>query len=103
GSLSFANTTTVNIPSGKTLSGSGTLTVNGGTNFSVTNSGTVAPGLSPGILTISGNYTQNAGGSLNIEIGGLTVGTQYDQLVVTGNATLAGTLNATLINGFTPG
>lgn len=37
-----------------------------------------------------------------MEIGGTTAGTEYDQLVVTGNAGLGGTLNLTLINGFRP-
>ncbi|HSH15691.1 MAG TPA: hypothetical protein VLD18_06645, partial [Verrucomicrobiae bacterium] len=32
--------------------------------------GTVAPGLSIGILTIQGNYTQSSTGTLNIELGG---------------------------------
>jgi hypothetical protein len=39
---------------------------------------------------------------LDIEIGGLTVGTEYDQLRVLGNALLAGTLDVDLINGFNP-
>ncbi len=39
---------------------------------------------------------------LNIEIGGTSPGTGYDQLVITGTATLGGTLNVSLINGFTP-
>ena len=62
--------------SGGTLGGTGTvgaLTVNGGT---------LAPGLSPGILN-SGNVTF-AGGTAAFEITGTTVGTQYDQLAVTG-------------------
>src|SRR5262249_30195506 len=41
-------------------------------------------------------------GVLNIEVGGTTAGSQYDQLNISGTATLAGTLNATLINGFGP-
>lgn len=37
----------------------------------VTNSnGTIAPGLSPGVLTIEGSYGQGPGGRLLIEIGG---------------------------------
>src|SRR6185369_10537384 len=36
------------------------------------------------------------------EIGGLTVGTDYDRAAITGAATLAGTLNISLINGFEP-
>jgi fibronectin-binding autotransporter adhesin len=68
------------------LTGGGTLT------GSVNNSGgTVAPGSSPGTLTLSGNYTQGAGGSLAIEIGGTGAG-QFDKLAIGGNATLGGTL-----------
>ena len=77
----------------------------------MTNSGGhVAPGevdpffQSPiGQIQISGNYTQGAGGSLDIDLGGsATPGTSYDQLVVTGAASLAGTLNVDLVNGFAP-
>ena len=54
------------------------------------------------MLTISGNYTQAGGGTLDVEIGGTTPGTQHDQLSVAGTATLGGTLAVTLINNFTP-
>ena len=79
------------------LTGAGVIAAN------LVNDGAVTPGDSPGILTISGNYQQGSGGVLNIEVGGTTAGTQYDQLKVSGTATLAGTLDATLINGFGPG
>jgi hypothetical protein len=80
-----------------TCAGSGT--VGGDLNNS---SATVAPGNSPGILTIDGNYTQGSGGKLAIEIGGQTPGEEHDKLVVTGIASLAGALDVTLINSFTP-
>jgi hypothetical protein len=79
---------------GGTLKGSGTITGN------VFNGGTVAPGASPGTLTIAGNYSQTAAGTLAVEINGLTAGTQYDQLVVNGTVALAGGL--TVSSGFTP-
>lgn len=66
------------------------------------NGGTVAPGFSPGKITINGNYTQGVNGVLNIEIGGNTPGTGYDQIRVNGTAVLDGTLNITLINGYQP-
>ncbi len=70
---------------------------------SISNSGAiVAPGSSPGILSIDGNYTQGASGALNIELGGTTLGSQYDRLAITGTANLSGTLNVTLTNGFLP-
>jgi hypothetical protein len=82
---------------GGSLVGSGTIT------GSVRNNGaTFAPGFSPGKIMVNGNYAQTATGVLNLEIGGTTPGTQYDQLVVSGNAALGGTLNLTLINGFRP-
>ena len=79
------------------LTGAGVIAAN------FVNDGTVTPGDSPGTLTVNGNYQQGSGGVLNVEIGGTTAGTQYDQLNVSGTATLAGTLNVTLINGFGPG
>ncbi len=80
-----------------TVSGNGTITAG-----TVLNSGVIGPGLSAGMLTISGNYTQTTNGTLAIEIGGTTAGTQYDQLNVTGTATLGGTLALSLINAFSP-
>jgi hypothetical protein len=72
---------------------------------SITNNGVVSPGLSPGKLTISGNYKQTTNGTLNIELAGTNAGTNFDLLVVTGSpgtANLAGTLNVGLTNGFYP-
>jgi fibronectin-binding autotransporter adhesin len=76
----------------------------GGTSFtgSVINYGTVSPGSSPGTLTISGDYTQDALGALLIELGGTTQGTNYDFLKITGTATLVGLLDVDLYGGFIP-
>ena len=57
---------------------------------------------SPGTLTIVGDYTQTASADLVIQIGGRSAGTQFDQLNITGQATLDGTLTVSLINGFHP-
>ncbi len=105
------------------LSGAGTLTVsdggvavapvilinsqssvdgNGTLQGDVTNHGIVAPGESPGALHIVGNYAQTAAAKLEIELAGTTPGTQYDQLLITGGATLDGTLDVSLLGGFTP-
>ncbi len=81
---------------GGVITGTGTIT------GSVYNSGQISPGASPGILTITGSYTQSPTGTLNIEIGGLTPGTQYDRLQVNGSVTLSGTLNISTTNGFIP-
>jgi hypothetical protein len=96
GGLGTVNVATLNLLGG-VLNGTGTIIGN------VNNTaGTVSPGASPGTLTIDGNYVQGSGGTLAIEIGGTAAGTQYDQLVVTGDATLGGALDVALINGFVP-
>lgn len=77
-----------------------TLNGNGVINVAVTNDGNLNPGTSPGTITINNAYTQTANGVLNIDLNGTTAGTQYDQLIVNGTVTLAGTLNAIL--GYTP-
>jgi hypothetical protein len=55
-----------------------------------------------GLLSITGNYTQTSAGSLDMEIGGNSPGTQFDELAISGSATLGGTLNVSFINGFAP-
>lgn len=79
----------------------GTLAGEGAVTGDVLNKGAVMPGNSPGVITVDGDYTQAAAGSLDVEIGGTTAGTGFDQLAVSGDVALAGTLNVTL-DGFTP-
>jgi hypothetical protein len=79
---------------GGALSGYGTIT--GG----VRNGGAVSPGDPIGTLTIVGTYTQT--GELDIDLGGLAPGVDYDQLIVTGGASLRGVLRIALNNGFMP-
>lgn len=89
-------TSSFNIPVGESFSGSGTIEAN------LTNAGTLSPGSSPGTITIDGNFTQESTGTLAIELGGTTPNTQHDQLVVTGEAALDGTLDVSLIDEFSP-
>jgi hypothetical protein len=78
----------------------GTLQGVGQVDGSVVNSGgTVAPGNSPGTLTINGDFTQNGTGLFSEEIDGPAAG-QFDKLVVTGTATLGGTLVIASTNGY---
>src|SRR5205823_7868182 len=77
----------VTVNSGGKLSGSGTIAGN------IIDSGVVAPGDSPGTLHVGGSYSQNSGGTLQIEIASLV---SFDQLLVSGTATLGGTLDVTL-------
>jgi uncharacterized repeat protein (TIGR01451 family) len=80
----------------------GTLVGNGTIAGTVANHAVVAPGASPGTLTINGDYVQASNGTLNIQLGGTTPGTQYDRLAVSGTVTLNGTLNVTTAGGFVP-
>ncbi|HTP07619.1 MAG TPA: hypothetical protein VMP08_05170, partial [Anaerolineae bacterium] len=80
-----------------TLDG-GTLSGNGSADCSVTNAGGL---IAPGVIAISGSYTQQAGGTLNIQIGGPTL-KNYNALIVGGSATLGGALNLSLINSYVP-
>jgi autotransporter-associated beta strand protein len=88
-------TSAVMVNNGGTLSGSGTtrsLTVNSG--------GIVAPGGSQ-TLHINGNYTQNAGGVLKIEVAGSDPSAS-GRLDITGSAAVAGTLEVRFLNGLLP-
>ena len=79
----------------------GVLSGSGAVNANVNNAAQVGPGDSAGTISITGNYTQTSAGALNIELGGASAG-QFDVLQVTGTATLDGTLNVSLINGYVP-
>jgi len=74
---SLLSATSVLVESGGTLSAGGTV------QCSITNNGTV----SPGIVTVMGNYTQAAGAALTESFG------NYSTLNVKQNATLSGALN----------
>jgi uncharacterized repeat protein (TIGR01451 family) len=96
GALQVAGAVTGTINVAGTLSGTGTIHGN------VRNAGIVRPGSSPGILTIAGNYTQTAAGSLILEVGGTRPGKSHDQLKITGRARLAGRLKVVFVNGYRP-
>jgi hypothetical protein len=69
---------------------------------SITNSGHVNPGTLGGAFDISKDYAQTVTGTLSVDIGGLTAGTDFGQLTISGLATLTGTLNIALINSYEP-
>jgi hypothetical protein len=60
----------------------------------------LTPGSSAGTLTINGSYTQNALGTLQVELLNNSVG-GYDRLVVSGLVTLDGAINLSLLDGYT--
>ncbi|GMV25823.1 MAG: hypothetical protein AMXMBFR58_18540 [Phycisphaerae bacterium] len=65
----------------------------------INSGGSVSPGNSPGTLTIEGNYTQQTGGELFIEVGGKNAG-EFDKLIVTGTTSLAGSIRLANLNGY---
>ena len=101
-----AGSTTVN---GGLLTSSNTLDIQGGTLNgvgsvtapTVDSAGQVEPGLSTGILSINGAYTQQSAGSFAVELGGVGC-PDSDMLDVSGVAMLDGTLDVTLIDGCQP-
>jgi hypothetical protein len=93
GTLSIGNFTH---SAGAVVQGNGTLALGTVVAFE----GDVKPGTSPGRLSITGDMPQGRQSTITVDLDGTTVGTGYDQLSVSGLATLDGNLN---INwGFTP-
>ncbi|MDD2864774.1 MAG: LEPR-XLL domain-containing protein, partial [Methylococcales bacterium] len=74
---------------------------NGSLDLNVINKGIVSPGHSPGIQTFQ-NFTQDTTGLLEIQLGGTSAGTAYDQLNISGKANLGGLLSVSLLDGFQP-
>ncbi len=86
----------VTVNSGAVLGGTGTVT---GT-VQADGGGTLAPGAGSGILN-TGGVTFSSGSAFDVELNGLTAGSGYDQLNVTGTVALFdGNLNVTL--GYAP-
>jgi hypothetical protein len=100
GSTTLATATSTLAAGGIADIQAGSLSGLGTVEGSLQQAGQLNPGTSPGILTNDGDTTQT--GVLNIEIGGIAPGTEHDQLIVTGNVNLGGTLNVTLVGSFFP-
>ncbi len=111
------NLGTINISNGATLSHIGSNSVFTNTSLGqivghgdflaeaeVINNGSISPGSSPGTLTFNtgNNFNLSDSTIFNMEIGGTTLGIEYDHLVLNGTVSLAGLLNVELIDGFTP-
>jgi autotransporter-associated beta strand protein len=100
GAIKIDNTTGSAFGTGNvTIGTAGTLTGAGSFTGSLTNDGLYAPGNSPTLSTLS-SFTQSSTGTLQMEIAGLTRGTGYDALNVTGALTFGGALELTFIEGF---
>ncbi|SFM03675.1 autotransporter-associated beta strand repeat-containing protein [Bradyrhizobium sp. NFR13] len=86
---SIASSSGVTVAAGARLGGSGALPT------TVVNGGILAPGNSPGTLTVNGNLTLGAGSVYEAEIQGAV----SDRINVTGTAALAGTLKIIPLGG----
>ena len=78
---------------------------NGAITGNISNTGgTVTAGgdTTAGHLSLTGNYTQGATGAELVKLGGTGQGSSYDLFSVSNIATLNGTLDVQLLNGFTP-
>jgi Secretion system C-terminal sorting domain len=96
GSLTL-NSQALTMASGSMVKGTGTIIG----DYTHPAGSTLAPGASPGTVTINGALTNI--GDWAIEIGGATAGTQFDQVLATGATTLtSGTINVSLISGYDP-
>ena len=94
--LGFDNQGTIDVQTGTialpgnfsnngTLKGSGTYSVSG----TLSNAGTLAPGASPGLLSLAGSFAQTAAGTFAVELESLL---SADRFNITGSAALDGTL-----------
>ena len=92
----------VNVAGDVVISGNGRLEGIGLTATTVEQqAGSLAPGVMAGIMTLAADYQQSAG-VLEIQLGGTDnsnpLARQFDQLLVTGEANLAGALQVSLID-----
>jgi hypothetical protein len=92
--LAIVGTAFNNEPGG-VVQGEGTLDVS---SVEFVNGGSINPGGSPGIFTIDGDVALASTSIINLELEGDDPGTGYDQLNVTGNAALAGSLEVSIID-----
>ncbi len=102
-SASFASGSLFLVAPGSIKINSGSLFGNGGSlAANVSSNAIITPADSStktGVLTVTGTYTQNSKGTLDIN---LASATQFNQLDVTGTAHLGGTLSIGRLKGFVP-
>lgn len=87
----------VYVQSGAVLQGTGSIAA----AVEILSGGRLEPGLSPGLLQ-TGDLQLSPGSELQVEIHGLTPGSEFDQVSVTGTVTLGGTLHVDLLAGLQP-
>jgi len=109
GSVNVSDQAVLSAGFGVFLFQNGTISGNGTINATVVNFGDIAPGNSPGTLTINGAYNQVGvipelganSGKLRSQVSGSLPG-QFDKLMVNGQATLGGGLFVEFMDGYVP-
>lgn len=89
------------LANGLLLASNAVLTGPGTIAGDLTLGGTLSPGSSPGLLTITGDLTLEDGSETLMELAGAGIG-QYDQVAVGGLLRIGGLIEVTLTNGFRP-
>lgn len=84
------------VATGGSLFGTGTVV------GALVNQGLIGPGSSPGTLVVDGDYQQDGGAILAIELGGSIQGSEFDLVSISGQASLGGDVEVTLVDGFLP-
>ncbi len=93
GNLSLRSRSKINTKEG-IIKGTATLGLPSQAIF--TNDGTFAPGGSPGILTVLGDYKSSPTSVLDVELFGTAQGQQHDVLAITGNGIFEGSINVNM-------
>ena len=85
------------------VASTGTLEILGGGSFTTAtleNAGTIE--LAPGTLNVKGAYAEVASGAFDVGVGGPSAGGQFGQLNASAFAALFGSLDVSLIDGYSP-
>ncbi|EHJ13554.1 Ig-like domain-containing protein [Crocosphaera watsonii] len=81
----------------------GSIDGNGTIRGNLISAGTLNPGIDgAGLLVLNDGIIQTNNSRVNIEIGGLTAGAEFDRIEILGSAALNGVVNISLIDNFFP-
>ncbi len=92
------------VNAGGTLGGTGTILFASSASLRINNGGTLAPGNSAGLLTLNGGLglTMFSNSTYAVELNGLTLGSQYDSILVNSGTVTLNTPTLQVSLGFTP-
>jgi T5SS/PEP-CTERM-associated repeat protein len=102
GSINVGSSNSAPAPNILRVSAGGTLESAGAVfgNIVVASGGLMSAGNVDGTAAVNGNYEQDPGGQLSLNLSGTNASSGYDELYVTGDISLAGTLTLNFLNGF---